>query len=85
MVTLESCKGCGCSKFDVKRKEGLRFLVCTHCGNDVALLDDKEPPKIGGPYIPYTGWGDPFSMRIMASGMCYSGMIIPETVIYSGY
>lgn len=79
MVSLESCKGCGSSTFDVVDKKGFRFLVCTHCGNDVALLSDKDLPYNRSPFVPYTGYNMDF--KIMSSGIMYSGMVNYDAVI----
>lgn len=72
MVMLESCKGCGASVFDVKSREGIYFLVCKQCGNDVAILDKEKAPQNPWGIVPSTGWGD---FQVVGTGVMYSGQL----------
>ncbi len=65
---------------DVETKEGLRFLVCSHCGGTLALLDEQLPPKINNDFIGFSGMLTTFTV---SSGVMYSGYPVPEQIMYT--
>lgn len=76
MVILESCKGCGSAEFVVKSDKGYDFLTCSHCGATVALLSDNKPSPTSRDFV------EPDSIRIMSSGVSYTGIPLHPSWYY---